>query len=153
MREKLVASFARFAISPERLILDGRFASHQAHLQAYQQVDIAWDRLPYPGMATTVDMLWMGVLVLSMRGQRAISHQGETILHIVGLPKWIAADSLRVTAQNWLRAEPSFLAFHHHEIVRDRGHFPKHDRGRAVTRREREADLESIMLLGPRNRA
>lgn len=34
----------------------------------------------------------MGVPVLSMRGRRFISHQGETILHNIGLPEWVAAD-------------------------------------------------------------
>ncbi|HWR75669.1 MAG TPA: tetratricopeptide repeat protein [Thiobacillus sp.] len=93
VREKLVASFARFGIAPERLILEGQFASHEEHFRAYRQVDIALDPFPYPGITTTVEALWMGVPVLSMRGQRFISHQGETILHNVGLPEWIAADA------------------------------------------------------------
>jgi len=91
-REKLTARFSRFGIAPERLILDGQFASHEAHFEAYHQVDIALDPFPYPGITTTVEALWMGVPVLSMRGQRFISHQGETILHNVGLPEWIALD-------------------------------------------------------------
>jgi len=91
VREKLATRFSRFGIAPERLILDGQFASHEAHFQAYQ-VDIALDPFPYPGITTTAEALWMGVPVLSMRGQRFISHQGETILHNAGLPEWIAAD-------------------------------------------------------------
>lgn len=93
VREKLAAKFSGFGISPQRLILDGRFASHEAHFEAYHQVDIALDPFPYPGITTTVEALWMGVPVLSMRGERFISHQGETILHNVGLPEWIAADA------------------------------------------------------------
>jgi protein O-GlcNAc transferase len=92
MREKLVARFAGLGIAPERLILEGEFASHEAHFQAYHQVDMALDPFPYPGITTTVEALWMGVPVLSMRGQRFISHQGETILNNVGMPEWIAAD-------------------------------------------------------------
>ncbi len=92
MRETLTASFASFGIVPERLILDGQFASHEAHFQAYHQVDIALDPFPYPGITTTAEAIWMGVPVLSMQGQRFISHQGETLLHNVGLPEWIATD-------------------------------------------------------------
>ncbi len=92
VREKLVASFASFGIEPDRLILNGQFASHEAHFKAYHHVDIALDPFPYPGITTTVEALWMGVPVLSMRGQRFISHQGETILHNVGLSEWIALD-------------------------------------------------------------
>jgi predicted O-linked N-acetylglucosamine transferase (SPINDLY family) len=32
----------------------------------------------------------MGVPVLTLKGDRFISHQGETILHSAGLPEWIA---------------------------------------------------------------
>lgn len=93
MRERLAANFARFGIAAERLILDGQFASHEEHFRAYQQVDVALDPFPYPGITTTVEALWMGVPVLSLAGQRFISHQGETILRNVGLPQWIAGDA------------------------------------------------------------
>jgi protein O-GlcNAc transferase len=53
-------------------------------------VDIALDPFPFTGGATTADALWMGVPVLTMRGQRFIAHQGETILTSVGLTDWIA---------------------------------------------------------------
>jgi len=92
-REALLASFARFGIAPERLLIKGRFESHEAHFRAYHDVDIALDPFPYPGITTTVEALWTGVPALAMKGDRFISHQGETILHNVGLPQWIAADA------------------------------------------------------------
>jgi protein O-GlcNAc transferase len=92
VREKIVAAFGRHGIAPERLILEGQFASHEDHFRAYHAVDIALDPFPYPGITTTVEALWMGVPVLSLKGDRFISHQGETILNNVGLPQWIAAD-------------------------------------------------------------
>lgn len=90
VREKLVEKFARLGIDADRLIIKGQFASHEEHFRAYNQVDIALDPFPYPGITTTMEALWMGVPVLSMRGRRFISHQGETILHNLGLPQWIA---------------------------------------------------------------
>ena len=92
-REALLASFARFGIAPERLLIKGRFESHEAHFRAYHDVDLALDPFPYPGITTTVEALWTGVPALAMKGDRFISHQGETILHNVGLPQWIAADA------------------------------------------------------------
>jgi protein O-GlcNAc transferase len=92
VREKIVGAFSRHGIDPERLILEGQFASHEDHFRAYHAVDIALDPFPYPGITTTVEALWMGVPVLSLKGDRFISHQGETILNNVGLPQWIAAD-------------------------------------------------------------
>lgn len=91
-REKIVESFSRWGVGPERLILDGQFRSHEEHFRAYQLVDIALDPFPYPGITTSVEALWMSVPVLSLKGDRFISHQGETILNNVGLPEWIAAD-------------------------------------------------------------
>ncbi len=92
VRERITESFLRYGVGPERLILDGQFASHEEHFRAYQAVDIALDPFPYPGITTSVEALWMGVPVLSLKGDRFISHQGETILNNIGLPQWIAAD-------------------------------------------------------------
>lgn len=61
----------------------------------------------------------VGVPVLSMRGRRFISHQGETILHNIGLPEWVAADgddyvekaaALRGMWREWCRQQPSDVA-------------------------------------------
>jgi predicted O-linked N-acetylglucosamine transferase (SPINDLY family) len=92
VRERITESFLRHGVGSGRLILDGQFASHEEHFRAYQAVDIALDPFPYPGITTSVEALWMGVPVLSLKGDRFISHQGETILNNVGLPQWIADD-------------------------------------------------------------
>jgi predicted O-linked N-acetylglucosamine transferase (SPINDLY family) len=83
--------FARFGIAGERLRFEGN-SPRDEYLAAYHHVDIALDPFPYPGGTTSVEGLWMGVPVLTLAGQRFISHQGETILHNVGLPEWIAVD-------------------------------------------------------------
>ncbi|MBN8762966.1 MAG: tetratricopeptide repeat protein [Thiobacillus sp.] len=93
VREQLMARFARHGIGADRFVIEGQFPTHEAHFQAYNQVDIALDPFPYPGITTTMEALWMGVPVLALRGDRFISHQGETILHNAGLPEWIAADT------------------------------------------------------------
>ena len=62
-------------------------------LAAYNRVDIALDPFPYPGGTTSLEALWMGVPVLSRQGDRFVSHLGESILHSIGLPDWIAADN------------------------------------------------------------
>lgn len=83
--------FAGCGISPERILLEG--ASPRAELlAAYRKVDIALDPFPYPGGTTSVEALWMGVPVITRRGNRFLSHMGETIADNAGLPDWIAAD-------------------------------------------------------------
>jgi protein O-GlcNAc transferase len=85
--------FAACGIAPERLLLGGTVAAAGEHLAAYNKVDIALDTFPYPGVTTSVEALWMGVPVLSMRGDRFLSRTARSIAHNAGLPDWIAADA------------------------------------------------------------
>jgi predicted O-linked N-acetylglucosamine transferase (SPINDLY family) len=64
-----------------------------ALLASYGRIDIALDPFPYPGGTTSVESLWMAVPVLTLAGERFLSHLGESILQNAGLPDWIAADA------------------------------------------------------------
>jgi len=97
LREPAVCdrTFQRFAdlgIAPDRLLLSKTTASRDDHLAAYNRVDIALDTFPYPGVTTSAEALWMGLPVLSMRGDRFMSSTAGSIAHNAGLPDWIAAD-------------------------------------------------------------
>lgn len=83
--------FARHGIAPERLLLEGS-SPRAEYLAAYNRVDMALDPFPYPGGTTSVEGLWMGVPVLSLRGASALSRQGESLLQNLGLADWVAAD-------------------------------------------------------------
>ena len=72
--------------------MSGTLASRDDHLDTYNKVDIALDTFPYTGVTTSVEALWMGVPVLSMRGDRFISRTAGSIANNAGLPDWIAAD-------------------------------------------------------------
>jgi protein O-GlcNAc transferase len=84
--------FGAFGIAPERLLLEGFAADYATHLAHYNRVDIALDSFPYAGGTTTVEALWMGVPVLTLEGDRYVAHMGESIMHNMGMPEWIAAD-------------------------------------------------------------
>ncbi|TDP63957.1 tetratricopeptide repeat protein [Roseateles toxinivorans] len=90
-QEAVREGFARHGIGPERLLLEGA-SPRAAYLAAYNSVDIALDPFPYPGGTTSVEGLWMGVPVLSLRGATALSRQGESLLQNLGLSDWVAAD-------------------------------------------------------------
>ena len=68
-----------------RLTLDDYFAQ-------WNQIDIALDPFPYPGGTTSCDALWMGVPVLSLAGQTAVSRAGRSILTTIGLPDLVAGN-------------------------------------------------------------
>jgi predicted O-linked N-acetylglucosamine transferase (SPINDLY family) len=91
LRAALLARFEHHGIAADRLILEGT-APYAEYLASYGRVDIALDPFPYPGGATTAEGLWMGVPALTLRGDRFIAHQGESLLHAAGLPDWIACD-------------------------------------------------------------
>jgi predicted O-linked N-acetylglucosamine transferase (SPINDLY family) len=83
--------FGQHGIGPDRLILEGPSPRSQ-YLAAYNRIDIALDPFPFPGGTTTVEALWMGVPVLTRRGDRFIAHAGESILANADLSDWIADD-------------------------------------------------------------
>lgn len=76
---------------PHCLILEGSSSYHE-YLASFHRVDIALDPFPYPGGLTSLDGLWMGVPVLTLKGKRFIGHQGEMILQNLSLSNWIADD-------------------------------------------------------------
>lgn len=122
-------------IAPERVTLRDRMASEVEHLALYQSIDIALDTAPYNGTTTTCEALWMGVPVVTLRGDRHAGRVGASLLQAVGHPEWIAAnwadyhaiavglagsgDTLLAIRQN-LRAEmtSSLLLDHHGQATR-----------------------------------
>ena len=102
--------FAVHGIDPARLILEG-YTPRAAYLADYRRVDIALDPFPFPGGTTTVETLWMGVPVLSRRGDRFLSHAGESLLQTAGLADWVAADNADYVAKaQAFAADPQQLA-------------------------------------------
>lgn len=58
-------------------------------MQAYAEIDIALDPLPYNGGTTTLQALWMGVPVLSLKGEHFVSRMGASFLDAAGLAGWV----------------------------------------------------------------
>jgi predicted O-linked N-acetylglucosamine transferase (SPINDLY family) len=81
-------------IDPDRLCFVG-FLSLADYFRQYQQIDIALDPFPYTGGTTSCDALWMGVPVVSLAGQTAVSRGGLSILSNIGHPELVASDQDR----------------------------------------------------------
>jgi predicted O-linked N-acetylglucosamine transferase (SPINDLY family) len=90
-REEVKNRYQKFNIPPERLILEGS-ESREIYFEAYQRLDVVLDTFPYPGGTTSVDSLWMGVPVLTLKGDRFLSHLGESIAINSGNSDWLASD-------------------------------------------------------------
>jgi predicted O-linked N-acetylglucosamine transferase (SPINDLY family) len=89
--DRLESQFAAHGIAADRLILSPS-SPREELLRAYNHVDIALDPFPFGGGTTTIEALWMGVPVVTLRGTSFVGHVGESILATLGLPGLVAAD-------------------------------------------------------------
>ena len=110
-RERLWSQFEEAGIERERIECLGWIEGQAHHLDLYGRVDVALDTWPYNGVTTTCEALWMGVPVVSLLGEPAVSRQGLTLLTSVGMPELCVtteAAYARVCAQ--LVSDPQALA-------------------------------------------
>ena len=84
--------FAAHGIAPERLDLIGWVAGSGGHLPLYARIDVALDPFPYNGTLTTLEALWMGVPVVTLRGDRHAARVGASILTHLGRSDLVVAD-------------------------------------------------------------
>lgn len=84
------ARMKKCGIDSARVQLLGR---SDDYMNAYLDIDIALDAYPYPGGGTTCDALYMGVPVVSLRGESHHSRFGYSLLSNAGLAEICVADS------------------------------------------------------------
>ncbi len=110
VRDATLQRFAACGITPDRIVLESTSPRAKV-LEAYNRVDIILNPFPYPGGTTSVEGLWMGVPVITRRGDCFLSHVGESIAHNAGLADWVAEDDDDYVAKAILHtADPGRLA-------------------------------------------
>ena len=88
-RADMAAAFERLGIAAERLIIEGA-SGRRAHLETYRRVDVALDPFPYTGATTSAETLWMGVPLVTLRGETFVGRVSASMLQAVGRPELIA---------------------------------------------------------------
>lgn len=94
-----------------------------AYLDTFNRIDVCLDPFPFGGGTTTCDALWMGVPVVTLPGQTAVSRAGRSLLTQVGLTDCIARDEndYIAIAERLARDEPrlSYLRENLRQIMQD----------------------------------
>lgn len=91
LQQKIRGHFAEAGIDPDRIELRGQ-SFHADLLMEYADIDIALDPFPFCGGLTTCEALWMGVPVVTLPQDRAVSRQSTSILNLIKHPEWVAAN-------------------------------------------------------------
>jgi protein O-GlcNAc transferase len=88
-RRNVFAEFARHGVGPERILFS---TIRGAHMPFYNDIDISLDTFPLTGGTTTTESLWMGVPVVSLRGEAFYERLSASILSNCGLGDLVADD-------------------------------------------------------------
>jgi protein O-GlcNAc transferase len=84
---------------------------YRAYLESIREVDVALDPFPYNGGTTSLDVLVMGVPLVTLAGDRSVGRGGVSILSNLGLAELVAAtEDAYADIAHRLVAEPDALA-------------------------------------------
>ena len=90
-RAAIAKIFNPMGIASDRVEFVGRM--HRAdYLRQYDRIDITLDTLPYAGITTTCDALWMGVPVVTLAGDTAAGRAGCSVVTAGGLAELAMAN-------------------------------------------------------------
>jgi len=82
-RKFISHQFQNLGIDSDRLTL-ARGVGRSAIMETYSQVDVSLDTWPYCGGNTIAESLWMGVPVVTLKGDRFSSRYGASLLAAAG---------------------------------------------------------------------
>ncbi len=88
--QKTLEEFNKHGIEKDRIIFKGKSNTRREVLDTYNLIDISLDPFPFQGNTSTYESIWMGVPVLTIKGDRHLSHFGESINFNLGMKDWIA---------------------------------------------------------------
>jgi predicted O-linked N-acetylglucosamine transferase (SPINDLY family) len=123
-QRRIVGVLNSSGIAADRVEFVGR-PKRPEYLRLYDRIDVCLDPLPYNGITTSCDALWMGVPVVTLAGATAAGRAGTSILENLGLHELAAGDGdqfvqiaaalagdlprlaeLRRTLRDWMRRSP-----------------------------------------------
>ena len=91
IKNNLYNQFSIHGVNSSKLILEG-FISRENLLSEYNKIDIFLDTFPYNGGSTSFECAFMGVPMLTLKGDRFLSRCGESINSNLEMHEWIDND-------------------------------------------------------------
>ena len=89
-QDNILKKFKNHNIESSRINFAKREKKREDHYRMYNNVDISLDTFPYPGVTTSMESIWMGVPVLTLKGNNFVSRCGESINLNLKMPELIA---------------------------------------------------------------
>jgi predicted O-linked N-acetylglucosamine transferase (SPINDLY family) len=86
----VLSFFAQRGIDSTRLSLSLKWLGAREYLELHDEIDIYLDTFPHAGHTTSMDALWMGVPLITLKGQTAVGRGGVFLLANLGLEELIA---------------------------------------------------------------
>jgi predicted O-linked N-acetylglucosamine transferase (SPINDLY family) len=68
---------------------------HREHMLAYRAADIALDPFPHGGGVVSLEQLYMGVPIITLRGSQPSGRNTASVLTAIGRSEWIAEDEMQ----------------------------------------------------------
>ena len=92
MQLTVTRQFQQNGITASRIVFRPK-VSLIDYLAMHNEIDLALDTFPYNGGTTTLHSLWMGVPIIALRGDTALSNVGTSIMEGLNLKQFCAEDT------------------------------------------------------------
>lgn len=90
--EENLKKFKKNNVDISQLIIRGKTETRKDLLKIYNEIDISLDPFPFQGNTSTCESIWMGVPVITLKGNRYLCRFGESINSNLKMFDWIAKD-------------------------------------------------------------
>lgn len=92
LRHRLSALFNKHGIETDRITITDKAPIPTNHLSMYHHFDIALDTFPWSGHTTACQAIWMGIPVITLRGDTFAGRMVTSLYHQLGLTEFIATN-------------------------------------------------------------
>ena len=89
-QKNILKRFNNYNVDNSKIIFSPREKKRKNHFRMYNKIDISLDTFPYTGVTTSIESIWMGVPVLTLKGNNFVSRCGKSLNLNLGMPELIA---------------------------------------------------------------